>query len=319
MFRQQTEIKEKTNSPSVCRKCNFENESGALFCNQCGEKLEAQTQCDNCKALNTFGAKFCKSCGHLLISNASTGNPEVKSEKTGSDISSTGWQPGSGLESVSTAGIPENKLTSEVQSSPGQVSPRSVSRLKKFFLNPPLIVFSILVFFYTLLVFSVRRPRWLWRIMKEPWLFVVLLVGWAFFAFLCWLWHVKRKRSQTVRQGSQMLQGEVRGFQERGERTGSGMDYTIWTFRLERYQEGRRLPPIPVEMRGRKFTGFINEGDTVKLLDKGWNGGMHSTKQVFNVTNGMKVGTKKQGYKVWIGLFIVILFFIAVAAFIFNR
>lgn len=317
MFRQQTEIKEKTNSPSVCRKCNFENESGALFCNQCGEKLEAQTQCDNCKALNTFGAKFCKSCGHLLISNASTGNPEVKSEKTGSDISSTGWQPGSGLESVSAADTPGNKLTSEAQSSPGQVSPRSVSLLKKFFLNPPLIVFSILVFCF---IFLMEPEELLDRRYSEwPLIYIVVLVVWSFIAFLCWKWHVKRKRSQTVRQGSQMLQGEVRGFQERGERTGSGMDYTIWTFRLERYQEGRRLPPIPVEMRGRKFTGFINEGDTVKLLDKGWNGGMHSTKQVFNVTNGMKVGTKKQGYKVWIGLFIVILFFIAVAAFIFNR
>jgi hypothetical protein len=93
---------------------------------------------------------------------------------------------------------------------------------------------------------------------------------------------------------SQLLRGEVRGFRERVEQHGSGQYGSvapdiIWSFRIERYEGGNRLPPIPVEMRGHKFKGFINEGDTVELHDRWREGETARPKQIFNVTNNAAV------------------------------
>jgi class 3 adenylate cyclase/tetratricopeptide (TPR) repeat protein len=47
-----------------CPKCQFDNESGALFCNECGTKLEFA--CPQCGKVNAQGSKFCNKCGQAL-------------------------------------------------------------------------------------------------------------------------------------------------------------------------------------------------------------------------------------------------------------
>ncbi len=85
------------------------------------------------------------------------------------------------------------------------------------------------------------------------------------------------------------LQGVVRGFRESKQRASwysvAGTEKTVWTFQLERHSENdEHLDPIPVEMRGNYFSGFINEGNVVRLYEKSWNGGIVRTKRVYNVT-----------------------------------
>ena len=47
-----------------CQQCQFENPSGAKFCNECGSKLELV--CPQCSQVNPPGSKFCNECGHNL-------------------------------------------------------------------------------------------------------------------------------------------------------------------------------------------------------------------------------------------------------------
>jgi hypothetical protein len=98
------------------------------------------------------------------------------------------------------------------------------------------------------------------------------------------------------------MQGEVRNFTTRTE-TAAGRSKnpfapmtsqeTIWDFRLERYDEnGNRLPPIPVQMRGESFSGSIQDGDTVRLVENAWDGrNTVNTDSVFNVTLNTPVTT----------------------------
>ena len=146
---------------------------------------------------------------------------------------------------------------------------------------------------------------------------VRILVSLISIAYVFWVWRGQGGTTKSVSHGNQTIQGEVRGFRERKERKNqqAAVDDTVWTFRLERYLDGHRLPPIPVEMRGQISRGFINEGDTVKLLDK-WGGeGLHRTKQVYNITNSTMVEAKKIGHSIWLKLWIA-LFLSAIGAFI---
>jgi len=95
------------------------------------------------------------------------------------------------------------------------------------------------------------------------------------------------------------LRGEVRGFHERTEQGPSGQygsraPTTIWTFRVERYQDGNRQSPIPVEMRSARFKGFINDGDTVELPNHWREGQLMRPKRIFNVTIGAEVKAVRQ-------------------------
>jgi class 3 adenylate cyclase/tetratricopeptide (TPR) repeat protein len=45
-----------------CPKCQFENQDGAKFCNECGSKLEIA--CSSCGKINSLNSKFCNECGH---------------------------------------------------------------------------------------------------------------------------------------------------------------------------------------------------------------------------------------------------------------
>ena len=86
------------------------------------------------------------------------------------------------------------------------------------------------------------------------------------------------------------LEGEVRGLRQRTERvhhsvTNEPIDQQVWTFQLERHQEGQRLPPIPVEMRGYTFSGVLNEGHIVRLDQSTWHEGQTiRTNHVYNIT-----------------------------------
>jgi hypothetical protein len=85
--------------------------------------------------------------------------------------------------------------------------------------------------------------------------------------------------------------GEVRGFQTRTENKGRDAgNVIVWTFRLQRYDNsGNELPPLPVEMRGKRFQGFINEGDRVEVHGRWKEGRAVRAKQVHNLTTDVVV------------------------------
>jgi hypothetical protein len=135
-----------------------------------------------------------------------------------------------------------------------------------------------------------------WFIRAGAYLGIAAFDGFAVVALArAWL---KRSRQAAIDRNGGNVRGEVRGFRERIEQKGSNRHGTlapdtIWTFRVERYQDGVRLSPIPVEMRGNRFNGFINEGDTVEVLDSWREGETLQTNKIFNVTNQSIVSSEK--------------------------
>jgi len=90
--------------------------------------------------------------------------------------------------------------------------------------------------------------------------------------------------TQPQRRGSATVQGQVRGIQQRTETYGDAGGEQIWTFRIERYDEaGNRLPPVPVQMRGARFSGSLHEGDEVRVTGR-WKDGTLVTDRVQNLT-----------------------------------
>ncbi len=87
------------------------------------------------------------------------------------------------------------------------------------------------------------------------------------------------------------IAGEVRGFQTRTENKGRNAgNLIVWTFRLQRYDDaGNELPPLPVEMRGKRFDGFINEGDRVEVHGRWKEGRDVRAKRVHNLTTAVVV------------------------------
>src|SRR5262245_485440 len=47
-----------------CPRCQHENPTDAVFCQECGGRLEGA--CPSCGTSNELGAKFCKKCGQRL-------------------------------------------------------------------------------------------------------------------------------------------------------------------------------------------------------------------------------------------------------------
>ncbi len=67
------------------------------------------------------------------------------------------------------------------------------------------------------------------------------------------------------------------------------------TFRVERYdRDGSRLQPVPVEMRGHSITGFLNEGDQVRVSGK-WEGGLLRARRADNATTGAVIEATRSG------------------------
>ena len=101
------------------------------------------------------------------------------------------------------------------------------------------------------------------------------------------------------------LVGEVRGFRQWTETkndpfTDKDIQIQVWTFQLERRQDGERLPPIPVELRGESISGVLNEGNIVRLDINTWQTGQTvMTDRVFNVTLNTPVVATHRGIPWW--------------------
>jgi hypothetical protein len=120
-----------------------------------------------------------------------------------------------------------------------------------------------------------------------------------------------------ARRGSAKVEGQIRGIQQRTERTGDSSSQTIWTFRLERYDAaGDRMPPIAVQMRGLSFDGSLSEGDEVRVTGRWRDGTLHSD-NVENLTTRATV--RKKSYTGKIVAFIALVMVLVVAAVIFVR
>jgi hypothetical protein len=99
---------------------------------------------------------------------------------------------------------------------------------------------------------------------------------------------------KNIFAGSPKITGTIRGFREREEedrryRPDPLMPkrLSIWTFVVDRYDEaGNRLTPVPVEMRGHKFNGVVDEGDTVEIDAKWKEGQTLLVKTLRNKTTG---------------------------------
>src|SRR5215813_2467664 len=70
-----------------CSRCQHENPSDAVFCQECGTRFEAA--CQSCGTPNELSAKFCKKCGQRLngpqtsqaVPDARFGSPESYTPK----------------------------------------------------------------------------------------------------------------------------------------------------------------------------------------------------------------------------------------------
>jgi hypothetical protein len=75
--------------------------------------------------------------------------------------------------------------------------------------------------------------------------------------------------------------GFVRGLAQRS----AGPYVQVLAFRVERFDEqGDRLPPVTVEMRGLGFKGSLNEGDQVEIAKKPKPGKVTRVPRLFNRT-----------------------------------
>ncbi len=70
-----------------CPRCQAQNPTDALFCEECGARLEAP--CSSCGEPNRLSAKFCKKCGQRLspgglsspVASRKLGSPEAYTPK----------------------------------------------------------------------------------------------------------------------------------------------------------------------------------------------------------------------------------------------
>ena len=108
------------------------------------------------------------------------------------------------------------------------------------------------------------------------------------------------------------LNGVVSGLQQRFEPTRAGQ-VVVWNFRLERHDAaGKPMPRVAVEMRGRRFSGSINNGDIVELDGSPNRDGLVCVWWVRNRTSNVRV-TVDPGWPLrWaplvVGTVLVILF-----------
>jgi hypothetical protein len=97
------------------------------------------------------------------------------------------------------------------------------------------------------------------------------------------------------RRGRARAVGTVASMRQRAEMHRRLPSAQVINFRLERYDDrGNRLQPVPVEMRGMTITGYIAEGERVRLSGRFHNGTLY-TKQVDNLTTGGGVSTQTTG------------------------
>lgn len=109
----------------------------------------------------------------------------------------------------------------------------------------------------------------------------------------------------------------MRGVQSRTEHPRESDYETVWTFRIERYDEaGNRVLLVPVEMRGYSFEGAVSEGDWVRAYGKMKKGSLHASR-LENLTSGAGVKAKTVPKSCYVPAMIAFaIFFAAVLAFI---
>ncbi|WP_328512899.1 hypothetical protein OHB25_59145 [Streptomyces mirabilis] len=110
----------------------------------------------------------------------------------------------------------------------------------------------------------------------------------------------------------------VRDLQTRSERRGEADFETVWSFRLERYDDaGQRVMLIPVEMRGLGFEGSIHDGDQVRTCGR-MRGGTLRVKRLENVTTGAAVQAKRTPKIVWVFSILFLCFVLAFMGWVFS-
>jgi len=114
-----------------------------------------------------------------------------------------------------------------------------------------------------------------------------------------------------VRPSRSGVDGVARDVRQRTESEKPNVVPTqVWTFRIERYDEqGRALPPVPVEMRGKSFRGALVDGDWVHVGARWHPGRTLHPHRVLNLTTGDRISSGGQGC---VGSLIVLLVFIIV-------
>lgn len=81
------------------------------------------------------------------------------------------------------------------------------------------------------------------------------------------------------------VRGVVRGFNERSEYGAADRNWTVWSFRVDRYDaDGNQLQSVPVVMRGRSFDGFLAEGHNVRVVARRRAGQVVQARKLYNET-----------------------------------
>jgi hypothetical protein len=90
-----------------------------------------------------------------------------------------------------------------------------------------------------------------------------------------------------------VVEGQAKGLQTRSESIGEGYSQTVWSFRIERYDDtGNRVQLVPVEMRAPSFEGNLSDGDWVRAHGRMRRGTFRAT-DVENLTTGANVRAKQ--------------------------
>jgi hypothetical protein len=118
-----------------------------------------------------------------------------------------------------------------------------------------------------------------------------------------------------------VYQGRVSGFMPRSESAVFRRRMTlVWDFRLERVgPDGRPLPRIAAEMRGKYFRGgSISNGDVLELSGGQNRSGLVTVTRVRNLTAGTVIRAHKYNASVFIVYLVFLLIFCGVAATLFR-
>ena len=60
----------------ICKKCQTENDDGAVFCKHCGRRLDGMITCPSCGATCAEDARFCSACGASLSAQYAPSQPQ---------------------------------------------------------------------------------------------------------------------------------------------------------------------------------------------------------------------------------------------------
>ena len=118
-----------------------------------------------------------------------------------------------------------------------------------------------------------------------------------------------------------VYQGRVSGFTPRSESAVFRKRMTlVWDFRLERVgPDGRPLPRVAAEMRGKYFRGgSISNGDVLELAGTQARSGLVMVTKVKNLTAGTVIRAHSYNASVVILYLVFLLIFAAVAAAVFG-